>query len=403
MLVQAQLCLQILFFNFKQIYMQLVKYGSDYRITEEREFPVITKELEKGTYQLNEYMTISGSYFQLDRIEDLTLPPKLYGNFKIVPRVLKAFQNSITNVALCLAGIKGAGKTITAKLLCVMSGLPVIIINRSYQGAAFQEFINSPLLNNCVIFIDEFEKLFSTKHNKDDATKDDTTMLQVLDGTRTNRKLFVLTSNDNVLGELFVNRLGRVKYREIFGYLSAEVVEAIGKDELKNQDLLPSLMTFRKVFKKVTYDILVGIINDMNLFNEDAFTVSEYMNIQFEPYYMDVQIKCLNNKYTFKTKHLDVDPRRSDIHFDIYGQFKYFRFTDHEGTIPLLDSLGKHDFYDDDRYFVFDIEKENMKEGFGGMFWEYLQKDEETGEEIKLRIIFTEQDYIIENKRFHLF
>lgn len=298
---------------------QLIKLDNIVRFGDLTTLPVECKRLPVATYMLQYVETMNSAWYQLEQIEPLTLPKKLYGDFSIVDRVLKSFANSDSNIAVGLFGFKGAGKTITAKKLCIDSGMPIIIINKAYSGSKFLDFMSNPALDNCVFFIDEFEKIYDTRHHSD-PTDDDTTMLQILDGTRANKKLFVLTSNDNSIGENFTNRLGRVKYRELYSNLPLDTVIAVSKDLLKDIKHLDSVIKFHKMFKLTTFDILVNLINDVNLFDQDAIECSRYLNLQFGD--LDYIVELNDPTYSIKgTPRITIDPYDEYVDLEFYVQW----------------------------------------------------------------------------------
>ena len=85
---------------------------------------------------------------------------KIYGmESKLVEHIMRTFENTASNLGILFNGVKGTGKTITAKIIANKTNLPVILINAPYPGLAdFISKINCP----CVLFFDEFEKNFDT-------------------------------------------------------------------------------------------------------------------------------------------------------------------------------------------------------------------------------------------------
>ncbi len=64
------------------------------------------------------------------------------------------------NMGVLLNGVKGTGKSVTAKLICneLKNFLPIIIVDKAYEG--LPQFI-SKIQQEVIIFIDEFEKVFT--------------------------------------------------------------------------------------------------------------------------------------------------------------------------------------------------------------------------------------------------
>ena len=69
----------------------------------------------------------------------------------------RPFVEGNKNLGVIFNGIKGTGKTLSAKLLCNAIGLPIVIVQNSSEGLL--PFLQS-LNFECVVFIDEAEKTF---------------------------------------------------------------------------------------------------------------------------------------------------------------------------------------------------------------------------------------------------
>lgn len=261
--------------------MKLLKSGNVFRVGPEL---TVADTLEKGVYLIQQ--DLKG--FFLVKKPDLTLPPKIYGDHSVVDRWLKSFnENSQKNMGVLLNGLKGTGKTITAQLLCVKSELPIIIIDQPYTGPEFIDFITSPLFGKCVIFIDEFEKVY---RERDDSSKQEG-LLQLMDGAYQTRFLFLLTSNEARINQYLTNRLGRIKYRQNYNELPKDIMLSVIDDMLVRPHHRDSIINFFENFDMCTYDILVNMIKEVNLFDEDAFTCAKYLNL--EPEEKNYSIKAI--------------------------------------------------------------------------------------------------------------
>lgn len=117
----------------------------------------VVDTLPKGTYYVR-YDKMTGYYLEMGI--DFKLPNKIYGDLSIVDRWLKSYHNNSRNTGVLLSGTKGSGKTLLGKKLAIDSGLPIIIIDASYDDVDFLSFILSSEFGDVCIFIDEFEKLY---------------------------------------------------------------------------------------------------------------------------------------------------------------------------------------------------------------------------------------------------
>lgn len=237
-------------------------------------------KLPVGVYSLN-FNQMSGEYF-LTQQEDFKLPSKIYGNHDIIHRWLHSYEhNTHKNMGIILSGIKGGGKTITAQKFCIEAKKPVILISAPFEGAGFLEFLTDIRLSESIIFIDEFEKVYDNdNYHERNKSRD---LLQLMDGTYQTKLIFLLTVNQYKLSDYFVNRLNRIKYRKDYSDLTQDIIDEVVEDLLINKDHRDSVKTFFQRINMCTFDLLVNVIKEMNLFNEDAIEVGKHLNLRSEP------------------------------------------------------------------------------------------------------------------------
>lgn len=170
----------------------------------------------------------------------------------------KVFVRGEKNLGVIFNGLKGTGKTLSAKLLCNALDLPVVIVQYPYEGLV--NFLQS-LCFECIVFIDEAEKTFKKG-------EDDDVLLRLIDGVyNQTRKLYILTTNQLTLNDNLLGRPGRIRYRFEFGNLLPKAV----KDYL-DDNLLPQYANQRKsILKQVdlleisTIDILKALVDEVNI------------------------------------------------------------------------------------------------------------------------------------------
>jgi hypothetical protein len=275
------------------------------------------EQLPAGNYILK-YDPRAGYY--LNKKEDFELPKKVYGDHSIVQRWLKSWEvNSAKNMGIILSGVKGSGKTITAQKFCVESNLPVVIINENFHGSDFIDFITSPKLGECIIFIDEFEKIYSNRDTQYD-------MLSLMDGNYSTSLIFLLTVNEERLNDYLVNRLNRIKYRKAYGDLEFGIMDEVIDDMLINKDHKQSIFDFFDKVNMRTFDLLTNLIKEMNLFNEDAIQCGMHLNLKPErktyqvfEIFEGAEYECYttewtpgDDEYEFHRKSLDYLPSIED-------------------------------------------------------------------------------------------
>lgn len=238
-----------------------------------RETGVTHPKLPVGIYSI-EYDEMRGVFFLIKKENKFKLPPKLYGDHSIVDRWIKSHQNNTgKNLGILLSGLKGTGKTITAEIFCNKIEKPVILMTRGWTGSKFFDFITNPMFHDTIIFIDEFEKIFNN-HRESEAQD---AILSLMDGIYNTRFVFLLTVNKDNISEYLINRLGRIKYYKKYENLEQSVIDEVVNDLLEDKTLAPSIIDFQNVYNICTFDILVNVIKEMNLFKEDAISCAKHL------------------------------------------------------------------------------------------------------------------------------
>lgn len=253
----------------------IIQTGKDFRVVE---ITATHKTLPKGNYILR-FHEMRGYY--LERSADFILPKKIYGDISYVNRWKKAYEESSKNIGILLSGYKGNGKTLTAQYFCQMMGLPVIFITEPYQGPDFESFITSPVLNNSIIFIDEYEKIYRGN--------DENALLALMDGVYTTHNIFLLTVNDSrSISDKLKNRLGRIRYHKQSSLIADSVVDDAINDLLIHKQHAASIKLVLEMIPTVSFDILTTIIKEINMFNESALECVKHLNIVRETAYYSI-------------------------------------------------------------------------------------------------------------------
>lgn len=222
--------------------------------------PVSEVEVKPAIYELS-FNPNRGLYLQKIR-EKFELPKKIYNmDTDFVRRVIKSFQNTNRNMGVLLTGIKGAGKTITGKIIANELNLPVILITHSYNGIA--EFINS-IDFECIVFIDEYEKVFPYDERG--------MLLTCMDGVQTSAKkaLYILTTNSMYVNDNLLNRPSRVRYVRKYRDLEKCYITEIVNDLLNNKEHATDTIDVISKLDSITVDLIVELIREANLHEEPA-------------------------------------------------------------------------------------------------------------------------------------
>lgn len=251
--------------------------------------------LPKAVYLVKE-SPMTGLY--LDKMSDeFTFNHKVYGkDDKFVQRCLKTYQETTTNLGVLLSGTKGTGKSVTAKQLCNILDLPIIMIDEEFDNLdVFISEIEQP----CIILIDEYEKVFQKSHM----------LLSVMDGVSMSsyRRVFVLSTNENYINENLLNRPSRIRYVKKYGNLEVDVVYEIMNDILKYPEYQEDLIETLKSFDIVTIDLVISIINEINIHNQPASEFADIFNAEYTDKKYDVFTEDGTKIHSYVSLHKNRD------------------------------------------------------------------------------------------------
>ena len=114
------------------------------------------EKLEKGIYLLQRNHQTRELFLKPWKTE-YEFGYKIYGLEQgFIQRVVKTFELRADGVGVMLTGLKGTGKTVTAKLIANAVELPVIVVTEIFQG--LEEWL-SQIRQPVVLFFDELEKM----------------------------------------------------------------------------------------------------------------------------------------------------------------------------------------------------------------------------------------------------
>lgn len=233
-----------------------------------------------------DYELINGGVYDLkwDRFEGraiftengkLNLPDKVYElkeDTIFKTRILNNFNKNDKSVGVMLAGTKGTGKTMLAKVIAKESNLPIIIVDSQYPANRLVTFFKQFTTPVCVIF-DEIEKNFYTEG-----------MLDFLDGVeKTTKKLVLMTCNElGKVSEYLQDRCSRIRYirrytpTDNLAFLPMLIEDKQIKDAKKVEEFI------KTKFKLPSIDNINAFLNEIKeLENEDISLddIIKYMNI----------------------------------------------------------------------------------------------------------------------------
>lgn len=194
------------------------------------------------------------------------------------------FRDEKRSLGVILNGLKGSGKTWTAKQIANEMEMPVLIIDNSFEGAILN-FIRS-LNFSCTILVDEAEKIFKLG-------EDDDVLLRIIDnaGSNLSRHLFILTTNTLDVNQNLIGRTGRIRYLVNFRNLPEEIVKEYINDNLDpklGDDVREAIIEKINLLEYNSIDLLRSIIEEVNITGTVDSPDNELMNIPLCRYSWDV-------------------------------------------------------------------------------------------------------------------
>lgn len=250
--------------------LKWIKSGSRYNQVEGEieSVPVVPP----GIYETE--LTMTGWYLHktADKFE---FPYKLYDlQNDFLLHLKKTYECTTGNLGILFNGIRGTGKTVTAKTFANMLNLPIIIVkSMGDHNDGLISYLSS-FNFDCVFFFDEFEKQFN---------ENDCSILQFMDGvySSNSRRVFLLTTNSLSVNENLLSRPSRIRYVREFGNLDEKVVREYLKDNLHDQGATEELVGYVDTLTISTIDILKTIVEEVNIHGIDKFLeVKKFFNVK---------------------------------------------------------------------------------------------------------------------------
>jgi hypothetical protein len=248
-----------------------IKHGNSFTVTRDEKMD-IHRELPPATFVVKRSMT----GFYLDLVDAFDPITKVYGNATTQrDRIINTFLDRPFQTGVLLTGQKGTGKTLIARLvserLIAEHKMPVIMVNDAFCDTEFKQFI-SDITQPCVIFFDEFEKVYGTEEQEQ--------ILTLLDGTIQTKKLFVLTCNNKYkIDTNLTNRPGRIYYSFEYSGLEEEFIIQYCEDKLNNKESIQDILTTTRIFDAFSFDMLKALVEEINRYNETPSEALKVLNI----------------------------------------------------------------------------------------------------------------------------
>lgn len=209
----------------------------------------------------------------------LPLPSKVYctsRDERFIDKVVNSYNLSESGfTGVMLAGLKGSGKTVMAKMIANKSGLPIVNIDKNIRPHIIRNIVEMLGDTSVCFLFDELDKVL--------ADYDDSFLLQVLDGSDTKGKHMILftCNDDSEISEYLIDRCSRIRYWREFEEMSPSLIMEVLNDKLNDKKEVKSLTDFIKDnFEVCSFDNIVSFVKEANNYPTTTFEeLFEDMNL----------------------------------------------------------------------------------------------------------------------------
>lgn len=238
----------------------------------------------------------------LEETSGLSLPSKVYctqRDERFIDKVINSYNMSESGfTGVMLAGLKGSGKTVMAKVIANKSGLPIINIDKNIRPHILRNLVEKLGDTSVCFLFDELDKVL--------ADYDDSVLLQVLDGSDTKGKHMILftCNDDNEISEYLIDRCSRIRYWRKFDEMSPSLIMEVLNDKLNDKKEVKSLTDFIKDnFEVCSFDNISSFVKEANDYPTTTYEeLFEDMNLSSKGFIKPhprkkANTKCLKEKF----------------------------------------------------------------------------------------------------------
>jgi ATPase family associated with various cellular activities (AAA) len=252
-----------------------LRRGSTWQVSDKAALD-IHERLPAGNYTIGADQF--GNLF-LEEIDSFELPSKLYGDAtRNADRIVRTYLDRPASTGVLLNGEKGSGKTLLSKAISIKlaaeQGAPTLVINRAWHGDAFNRLIQN-IEQPCVVLFDEFEKTYDAEQQQ--------SILTLMDGVFTTKKLFILTVNDKWRVDSHMrNRPGRIFYMMDYKGLDVDFIREYCQDRLDDKSHIETICKLSLLYSAFNFDMLKALVEEMNRYGETPQDALKMLNAKPE-------------------------------------------------------------------------------------------------------------------------
>lgn len=243
----------------------------------------------------------------LEETSGLSLPSKVYctqRDERFIDKVINSYNLSESGfTGVMLAGLKGSGKTVMAKMIANKSGLPIINIDKNIRPYILRNLVEKLGDTSVCFLFDELDKVLEDYN--------DSVLLQVLDGSDTKGKHMILftCNDDNEISEYLIDRCSRIRYWRKFDEMSPSLIMEVLNDKLNDKKEVKSLTDFIKDnFEVCSFDNIASFVKEANDYPTTTFEeLFEDMNLSSKGTIKPHARSCKENNHKNVKKKLASD------------------------------------------------------------------------------------------------
>lgn len=247
---------------------------------------MIKDYLKAGVYQV-EFDPMQG-FFLSKYSERMGEPDRVYGSIdRRVKKTVETYEEAEGSLGVLFSGAKGSGKSMTSAIICnqmIDKGFPVVLVGQKFDPDGLASFIAQ--LGECVIFFDEFGKMYNTKNDEQGA------LLSVFDGTSSDKRLILLTENEQRdINGFMLNRPGRVYYHFRHDKVETSVIEEYCADMGVDDEAIGQIILLQQQCFDFSFDVLQSLVREYNKYGGDIKELAAELNIEQPRQYSDVKLR----------------------------------------------------------------------------------------------------------------